>query len=518
MDLLSSIAVILLFLLFNGDALAVAPEADNSARRLKNCDRKPTYDAAVIGAGLSGLTAAYQLSKRGLRVVVLEARDRVGGRVHGMRVLNSGVQEVGAEFIGPTQDRMYGLAKLLGLELYDEYDQGEHVMHWNGSRRTYPAESPIPPTDDASMAEVSVLIETLDGLAKQIDVNAPWKHPKAKEWDNITFDKWLATQIKQPGSKWMLHIASTSIFSTEPSQLPLLYVLSYIAAAGNATSQGVLERLITATGGAQQTRVKLGSQAFATELRKKLGYTTLVMLNAPVDEIVQWRDRYRINVDRGWFKEDTVVCAKRVIVAMSPPLAKEISYDPPLPRQKQSVLAGMIMASVGKAIALYRTPWWRSQGLSGQALSDEGAGRATFDNSPFDASYGAIMSFIEGAEMKKWDWASEKAVEKQVISDYVKYFGPQAADYTGFILQRWNREEWSKGGPVAYTLPGILSTYGPWLRQPVGGIHFAGTETSDFWVGYMDGAVRSGERAALEVLQKLRPNQFGGLNQAAMTW
>jgi monoamine oxidase len=161
------------------------------------------------------------------------------------------------------------------------------------------------------------------------------------------------------------------------------------------------------------------------------------------------------------------------------------------------------MGSIGKAIAVYDTPFWRADGLNGQVVSDSGVVRSTFDNSPPDASYGALMGFIEADEMRAYDAASVDEVKAAVLKDYANYFGDKAKSPTSFVLQRWNNEGFSRGGPVAFAPPGVLTDYGTSLRKPVGGIHWAGTETSTYWNGYMDGAVRSGERVAKEVLAEL---------------
>jgi monoamine oxidase len=197
---------------------------------------------------------------------------------------------------------------------------------------------------------------------------------------------------------------------------------------------------------------------------------------------------------------DFKVSARKVIIAMSPPLASRIRYSPLLPASRDQLTQRMPMGALGKAIAIYEKPFWRADNLTGQVVSDSGIVRSTFDSSPADASYGAMMGFIEADEMRKFDALSEEDIKAAVTADYVKYFGAKAANVRSWVIQRWDLEEFSRGGPVAIAGPGVLTKYGSALTIPVHGIYFAGTESSDYWVGYMDGAIRSGERAARQIL------------------
>lgn len=158
------------------------------------------------------------------------------------------------------------------------------------------------------------------------------------------------------------------------------------------------------------------------------------------------------------------------------------------------------MGSIGKTIAIYDTPFWRTDGLSGQVVSDSGVVRTTFDDSPEDGSDGAIMGFIEADEMRQFDAKPDDEIRAEVVKDYIKYSGPKATSPTSWVIQRWDNEEFLRGGPVAFAPPGVLTQYGPALRQRFEGIHFAGTESASYWTGYMDDAIRSGERVTKEIL------------------
>ncbi|MEU0114859.1 FAD-dependent oxidoreductase [Streptomyces bobili] len=457
-----------------------------------------SVDVVIVGGGLAGLTAARDLVAAGRTVAVLEARDRVGGRVLGLTLPNGGVTEGGGEFIGPTQDRIKALADSLGVATFATYNTGKNLLYKDGKKSAYATDGllgSVPPVDAAGLANAAIVQASLDDMAKQVPVDAPWKAAKAAEWDRQTFESWLRANAVIPSAKFLLDVACTSIFSAEPRELSLLFVLFYIAAAGNEQTPGTLERLTETANGAQELRFVGGSQLVPIKLAATLG--DRVVLNAPVRTITRSGSSYVVTAD------GVTVTAKRVVVAVPPPLAARISYDPLLPAGRDQLTQRLPMASVGKAIAIYDTPFWRADGLNGQVVSDTGAVSSTFDNSPPDASYGALMGFIEADKMRALDAAPADTVKAAVLADLATYFGDRAKTPTSFVLQRWNNEAYTRGGPVSIAAPGVLTQYGPALRAPVGGIHWAGTETSIHWMGFMDGAVRSGERVAKEVLAEL---------------
>ncbi|KAK0842527.1 hypothetical protein LTS02_016456, partial [Friedmanniomyces endolithicus] len=289
-------------------------------------------------------------------------------------------------------------------------------------------------------------------------------------------------------------VGIAAVFSAKPGELSLLYTLAYNAAAGNQTAMGTLERLLGVNDGAQERRITGGTSLLCTGLARKTGWEH-IKLGAAVHSITQLStDVYLVSADT------LAVEGRNIVVAMSPPLAARIRYDPILPARRDQLTQRMFMGSLGKATAIYRTPFWRTANLSGQVVSDKGYARTTFDVSPADASYGAILGFIEADEMRVLDNATEAEMQDLISSDYVRYFGPQAANATQWVFKRWDNSLYSRGGPVAVAEPETLTGYSDALRKTCGGIHWAGTETSPYWTGYMDGAIRSGERAANEIL------------------
>ncbi|KAF1922583.1 amine oxidase [Didymella exigua CBS 183.55] len=437
-----------------------------------------SIDVAVIGAGLSGLTAARDLLDAGKSVIVLEARNRVGGKVYGKPLADGGVTEVGAEFVGPTQDKVLGMISDLGLQTFQTYSQGRSVLWRNDTRHLF---TPDPELGGAPLVHPSSLVQItnaqaqLDEWAAELNTSAPWIHPQAEKWDSQTFDAFISQNANHSDARFMLTTACKAIFAAEPKELSLLYVLAYVAAAGNESTTGTLSRLIATKDGAQESRV-IGGTGLIPQRLADVGYDV----------------RSRAGT----------IIAKNVVLAMSPPLLRQIIFKPALPLPRQKLNEQTKMPALGKGIAIYEPAFWRStENLSAQVNSDAGSVRVTFDSTPDDASFGAILGFILGDEIRTIDKLSVVEGESRIISDYVRYYGKQAANVTEFVLFRWDLEEWSRGGPVAVAPPRVLTKYGSALRQSAAGLHFAGTETSEYWTGYMDGAIRSGERVAQEILR-----------------
>jgi len=428
--------------------------------------------------------------------MILEARDRVGGRVENFKLRNGGVTELGAAFVGPTQDHVLALAHDLGLTVFKEYDYGDNLLSIKGQQTPYSSDGgALPATDAETTTAIASALAELDSMAATIDTSSPWSNANASLWDSMTFQSWLDSNVQEETVRTLFGISSGAIFSATPGELSLLYVLSYVAGAGNETTAGSLQRLVSVTGGSQESRIAGGTGLLATGLAEKIGSAS-ISLGSAVDSIVRTADsKYTVTT------ANQTVVAKNVIVAMSPPLAARIKYDPPLPAARDQLTQRMFMGALGKATAIYERPFWRDANLTGQVISDSGVVRTTLDVSPENSTYGAILGFIEADEMRLYDAASERDIIDKVSRDYVRYFGPEAANATQWVIQRWDNEVWSRGGPVAVAGPGTLSKYGRAIAESVGGIHWAGTEASPFWAGYMDGALRTGERAAAAVLK-----------------
>jgi monoamine oxidase len=445
-------------------------------------------DACVVGAGLAGLTAARDLEAGGASVVVLEARDRVGGRVLNQPLAGTDhVVEVGGQWIGPTQDRLAALAAELGVGTYPTHATGDNLVEWQGRLVRY--RGPIPRINPAVLADIAQAQVRLDRMARQVDPQAPWQAARAERWDGQTFATWIARNTVTRGAATLLEIAIEAVWAAEPADLSLLHVLFYISSAGS------FDVLIGTEGGAQQDRFVGGSQRVALRLAERVRGP--LVLQAPVRAIAQAAEGVTVRAD------GHDVRARAVVVALPPTLTARIAYSPALPAARDQLVQRMPQGTVTKCMAVYDEPFWRDDGLSGQGLSVRGPTRIVFDNSPPDGSRGVLLGFLEGRgarDLGAWEPAARRHA---VVGGFRRLFGPRAGSPVDYVERSWADEEYTRGCYGCYLPPGAWTAHGHALRAPVGRLHWAGAETATRWSGYMDGAVRSGEAAASAVLRQL---------------
>lgn len=440
----------------------------------------------VIGAGLSGLSAAKKLHDAGVSVLVLEARDRVGGRTLSHETAQGDRIDLGAQWIGPTQDRMFKLVKEMGLSTFPQHSEGKKVLALGNMVSTY--KSSIPTLSMVGAVDLGVTIQRIESMVKDVPLDNPLSMDKSAEWDGMTVETWKRRNVKTQGAKALIDTAVRAIFAAEPSELSFLFFLHYLKLGGGLLKMSEIKN------GAQETRLAEGFQEVSKRLAAKLG--DKVILNAPVKKIIQDKDGVTIVTEKG------SVRGERVIVAIPPVLAGRIDYEPDVPPSRDMLTQRMPMGSVIKCVALYETPFWRKAGYSGEAIADRGAVKLVFDDSSRDGSHGALVGFMMGKDAKMWSGKGLAARREATIESFTRLFGPGAASPVDYIDQDWPAERWSRGCYSAIMGPGVLSAHAGALREPVGRIHWAGTETARIWTGYMEGAVEAGERAADEVVAK----------------
>lgn len=443
-------------------------------------------DVVVVGAGLSGLAAARRVAAAGRSVVVVEARDRVGGRTEAGTLADGQWIELGGQWVGPTQDRMYELIAELGLETIPTWNDGD-IVFGLGRRtgRLAPRKGAVPRLNPFAIADLAQATVRWGRLARTVDLDRPWETRNARELDGQTFRSWVQRNLRTPQGRAYFELYCEAVFSADLSDMSLLHALFY-------THSGTdMDTLMAVDRGAQQDRVAGGSWRISERMAADLD----VRLGQPVRTVAQTDAGVRVTT-----RDGTAYDASRAIITLPPTLAGRLEYDPPLPGWRDQLTQKLPAGSVVKAYAVYPTPFWRKAGLNGQAGSDRGPVKVTFDNTPPGYDRGILMGFIEAEDGRRW--ARRPAAERQaaVVDCFVRYFGPQAATPLEYVERDWMAEEFSRGCYGAHFAPGVWTGFGPALREPVGRLHWAGAECSPVWNGYMEGAVRSGEATADEVL------------------
>jgi monoamine oxidase len=449
-------------------------------------------DVVVVGAGLAGLTAARALHRAGRSVIVLEARTRVGGRCFSRPLGGSAsdVANMGATFVGPTQTRIQSLMKELRIRKFPTYGTGKLIWYENGKATPYTGTIP-PVSDPNALVQLANALPVIDGMAKTVPLEAPYKAPRAAEWDSMTVETWSQQNFSTADGRALFALVVEAVLSVETRDISMLYLLAYIHAAG-----GVNPLIANAgAGGAQDFRVSGGTQGIAIKMARQLG--ARVVLGEPVRQITQNRSGVTVHA------ATITAHGRRVIVAIPPHLAGRIAYSPGLPALRDQLTQRMPIGSLIKTIAVYDRPFWRDHGLNGQANSDLGAVKVTFDASPESGRPGVLLGFVDGDDARALSDRPIAERRHKALDSYVRYFGPAAARPRAYIDQVWDREIYTGGCPTGVMPPGVMTQYGRALRAPIGRIHWAGTETATVWTGYMDGAVQSGQRAAAEVLGSL---------------
>ena len=450
-------------------------------------------DVVVVGGGISGLVAARNVRRAGRSVLVLEARRRVGGRVVNHELGDGSVIESGGAFVGPTQNHILRLARELEVQTFKEYAEGNNVyISSKTGKQEYTGT--IPP-DPLILPDAAVLQTRIDEMSKQVPVDAPWTAEKAREWDAISVDQWVRENTVNPDVRNLLMCYLQPAFGSDGLDMSMLFFLWFIATAGDETHPGTFERSSSTEGGAQDSRFVGGSGLIPQRLANRLG--DAVALDAAVRKIVQHPDHVMVTSDRGQVR------ASRVIVAAPPSTVLDIDWYPFLPPKRHQLLQRMPMGALMKCDAVYPTPFWRAKGLSGTGLNDSGAVRVSFDNSPPDAAVGVLLAFVGGSTWSTYGTMSSAARRRAVLEGFAALVGDEALSPVEYTEHDWTHERWTKGSPIAVQVPGAITAFGSMIRRPFRRVHWAGTETATYWSGYMDGAVRSGERAAREMLDLL---------------
>jgi monoamine oxidase len=467
-----------------GSAALVA--GSGVANAAPNTTSSLTADVCIVGAGFAGLSAALRLKQAGASVVVLEARGQVGGRSWTVAMKDGGWVDWGGQWVGSSQERFYALIREMGCDTYPSPNVGKTLQ-----RSIYDADQyhridedkdePFPGSD-----VLKGVYQKLDDIADTVDVAAPWQHPNGKLLDSMTFAEWLRQNVPHEGARQFAATEVGSVPSASPEEISVLHLAWLIKAC-----HGIGELF----GDAQADRVIGGTQPVARRMADKL--KSEIKLNQPVRRI-QWSDKGAVVQS-----DDLAVTARRVIVCVPPVLAGAIEYSPALPTNRMQVTQRWPQGLVIKVSMVYAAPFWRDDGLNGTSYDHISVMGETADSSnPAEYSKtGILTGFVYSDNARKVAPLPAEERRRMLLGEVAKRFGPKALAPVNYHESNWTEAQWTRGCFTGFLTPGATTLFGSAVRDPVGPIHWAGTETATDWPSFIDGAIRSGEREA-EAIRK----------------
>jgi monoamine oxidase len=466
------------FIKITGLALASLPF---SAFRL---GENEIYDVVIVGAGLSGLNAARLVAKAGKNILVLEAQDRVGGRTWSQTIGQNDFIDIGGQWIGKGHEYMYKLVAEAGLKTFPTFTNGKSILRSNNTNDSYKEE--VPPLGLFALLATQKALNKFDKMASTVSLEAPWLSDKATELDNQSLGSMIDKTISNKKARTLIKKMAEGELCQSVDSVSLLQALSSAKATGSFKQSGKVED------GALADRIHGGAQGVCNFLFNQIQKS--VKLNTPVSFINQFDNYIMLGNDTFSVK------AKKVILTVPFPVVKNIKFTPELPIEKKMLINAMEMGTVIKIHAIYSTPFWRNQGLSGNSICLDEVVELSVDNSIPGSEKGIITSLITANRAKYLLKLKDEERKEVLLKSYSNLFGEQALNPIFYHDYSFTNNPWIGGAYSGYYKNGILSKYGAFIAKPCGNIHWAGTETSTLFKGFMEGAVLSGERAAKEIL------------------
>ncbi len=453
---------------------------------------KTDFDVIIIGAGMAGLSAARLLQASNKSVHLLEARDRVGGRVKS-EYFDGNLIEVGGQWIAPDQTRLLEVIEELGLTTYRRYRDGENVyIAPDGSRSTYVGE--LFPTADATEREMERLMEELQALSLEVDPDRPWEHSRAREFDTMSFADWLHTRSTNREAIDNVALFVAGAMLTKPADsFSMLQGLLMASSAGGFHDLVDPDFILDArvTGGMHQVPMALAELVGADNIE----------LGADVRAVETHDDHVIVNT------KHSSLSASQVIVAIPPHLVTRIDFDPPLPPVKQQAYQHLSSGQVIKVQAWYDRPFWRTNGLSGTAFSPYQVVHEAYDNTTPDFRGGTLVGFVSDRVADRLYGLRDSERKAEILRSFAAYFGSEALTPTIYYESDWVNEPYTRGAyGSSFAISGLVR-YGPASKAPAGPIFFASSDIAGAGFTHIEGAIRMGEAAAQDILQTRAGNE-----------
>ena len=420
---------------------------------------------------------------------MLEARDRVGGRVLSRQVADGVAIDQGGQFVGPPREGPWLMEELcheLGIERFRTHEGGDKLVLLGSRRKRYRGLAPSwPPHAAVDLVRAK---DALERLARTFPAGEPWRAQDAAALDGQTYATWIEQHVRTRQSRALLRLATETLYAAEPEELSLLHALAYVRSAG----RGHLTHLARVGRGHQQEQLRGGAQSLPLAVAAALGER--VVLESPVRRIAVHGGHVSVTGPHA------CISCRRVVVALPPALAGRLEWDPPLPGGRDRATLAFNGGSVITASLVYAEPFWREQGLSGYAATTHGPVRAVLDVSPPPpVRAGVLQAFVVAGSARALARVSAAERRRAILGGLAELFGDAARTPEQYYEKDWTADEWTRGCYHGIGAPRAWLAHGPRLRESVGPIHWAGSETATWGLGTMEGAIDSGRRAACEV-------------------
>ncbi len=357
--------------------------------------RSEQTDVCVVGAGLAGLTAARLLQRAGKKVVVLEARDRVGGRVWTTTSTGGVPVDMGGCFVGPGHDRLRALAAELGVRTFATFVEGDNVLATGGTVHRYRGD--IPRINPVALLSAAQGIRQFNAMARRVPVDAPWDAPRAAAWDARSVRAWLTpSRVPTRLARDLLEATVRACFACDTAEVSLLCWLFLVRSAGG------VEPLMNVAGGYQDSQFEGGVGRVTDAMAAELG--DAVVLSSPVTAVTQRADRVEI------VSEGATVSSRCAVLALPRALAAAIRFEPALPADHALLLHQMPAGTEVKTVAIYDTPFWRDDGISGATVATDDTIEITLDTTQPGHAHGVIGTYAAGPRAGRCGpWANASA-------------------------------------------------------------------------------------------------------------